>query len=121
MHFDKLSSGNKELNSGRFVELVGAWEYLGIFRGQALSVLLAEMGIHDMLLPPLGGSELAPDCVADQCDQYVLSWGFSAKTPPKFSDCCVSSFDNRNNVLTALPEEMEALKRLHTINLAFNR
>lgn len=113
MHFDKLSSGNKELNSGRFVELVGAWEYLGIFRGQALSVLLAEMGIHDMLL--------RPDCVADQCDQYVLSWGFSAKTPPKFSDCCVSSFDNRNNVLTALPEEMEALKRLHTINLAFNR
>lgn len=113
MHFDKLSSGNKELNSGRFVELVGAWEYLGIFRGQALSVLLAEMGIHDMLL--------LPDFVADQCDQYVLSWGFSAKTPPKFSDCCVSSFDNRNNVLTALPEEMEALKRLHTINLAFNR
>lgn len=113
MHFDKLSSGNKELNSGRFVELVGAWEYLGIFRGQALSVLLAEMGIHDMLL--------LPDFVADQCDQYVLSWGSSAKTPPKFSDCCVSSFDNRNNVLTALPEEMEALKRLHTINLAFNR
>lgn len=113
MHFDKLSSGNKELNSGRFVELVGAWEYLGIFRGQALSVLLAEMGIHDMLLHP--------DSVADQCDRYVLSWGFSAKTLPKFSDCCVSSFGNRNNVLTALPEEMEALKRLHTINLAFNR
>lgn len=110
MHFDKLSSGKKDLN---FRQVCGVGGCLGIFRGQALSVLLTEMGIHDMLLPP--------DCVADQCDQYVLSWGFSAKTPPKFSDGCVSSFDNRNNVLTALPEEMEALKRLHTINLAFNR
>lgn len=39
----------------RFVQLVGAWEYLGIFRGQDLSVLLAEMG---MLLSP--GMLLAP-------------------------------------------------------------
>ncbi|NXC63866.1 LRC40 protein, partial [Aleadryas rufinucha] len=33
----------------------------------------------------------------------------------------LTHLDLRNNVLTALPEEMEALKRLHTINLAFNR
>uniref|UniRef100_A0A8C3TQR9 Leucine-rich repeat protein SHOC-2 n=1 Tax=Catharus ustulatus TaxID=91951 RepID=A0A8C3TQR9_CATUS len=39
----------------------------------------------------------------------------------KFGSCCLSLCANRNNLLTALPEEMEALKRLHTINLAFNR
>ncbi|NXI87459.1 LRC40 protein, partial [Rhipidura dahli] len=33
----------------------------------------------------------------------------------------LTHLDLRNNVLTALPEEMEALKKLHTINLAFNR
>uniref|UniRef100_A0A8D2MRG5 Leucine-rich repeat-containing protein 40 n=1 Tax=Zonotrichia albicollis TaxID=44394 RepID=A0A8D2MRG5_ZONAL len=33
----------------------------------------------------------------------------------------LTHLDLRNNFLTALPEEMEALKRLHTINLAYNR
>lgn len=57
---------------------------------------------------------MAPDRVADLGE-------FSTKTLTKFSACCLSSSGNRNNVLTALPEEMEALKKLHTINLAFNR
>lgn len=47
------------------MQLAGAWEYLGIFRGQAVSVLLAELGIPGMLLPLLRGSELAPGCGAD--------------------------------------------------------
>lgn len=50
-----------------------------------------------------------------------LIWEFSAKPLTEFGASRLSFFHNRNNVLTALPEEMEALKRLHTINLAFNR
>lgn len=52
---------------------------------------------------------------------FELIREFSTKPLSKFSSCCFSFCANRNNVLTALPEEMEALQRLHTINLAFNR
>ncbi|XP_014747149.1 PREDICTED: leucine-rich repeat-containing protein 40 [Sturnus vulgaris] len=51
----------------------------------------------------------------------ICSRAFVSSIPELCVSCCFSFFHNRNNVLTALPEEMEALKKLHTINLAFNR
>uniref|UniRef100_A0A8C5X0Y3 Leucine-rich repeat-containing protein 40 n=1 Tax=Malurus cyaneus samueli TaxID=2593467 RepID=A0A8C5X0Y3_9PASS len=55
------------------------------------------------------------------CD---VSLGFNRISSLSLELCTLhklTHLDLRNNVLTALPEEMEALKRLHTINLAFNR
>ncbi|XP_039412174.1 leucine-rich repeat-containing protein 40 isoform X1 [Corvus cornix cornix] len=68
--------------------------------------------------------EIPPRLVELKDSVCDVSLGFN-KISSVSSELCLlhklTHLDLRNNVLTALPEGMEALKRLHTINLAFNR
>ncbi|KAM4773080.1 leucine-rich repeat-containing protein 40 [Cyanocitta cristata] len=68
--------------------------------------------------------EIPPRLVELKDSVCDVSLGFN-KISSISSELCLlhklTHLDLRNNVLTALPEGMEALKRLHTINLAFNR
>ncbi|KAM7046696.1 LOW QUALITY PROTEIN: leucine-rich repeat-containing protein 40 [Acridotheres tristis] len=68
--------------------------------------------------------EIPPRLVELKDSVCDVSLGFN-KISSISSELCLlhrlTHLDLRNNVLTALPEEMEALKNLHTINLAFNR
>ncbi|NXQ73129.1 LRC40 protein, partial [Quiscalus mexicanus] len=68
--------------------------------------------------------EIPPRLVELKDSVCDVSLGFN-KISSISSELCLlqklTHLDLRNNFLTALPEEMEALKRLHTINLAFNR
>ncbi|NWI04360.1 LRC40 protein, partial [Tichodroma muraria] len=68
--------------------------------------------------------EIPPRLVELKDSVCDVSLGFNKISSISSGLCLLQKLthlDLRNNVLTALPEEMEALKRLHTINLAFNR
>uniref|UniRef100_A0A8C3TQP9 Leucine rich repeat containing 40 n=1 Tax=Catharus ustulatus TaxID=91951 RepID=A0A8C3TQP9_CATUS len=68
--------------------------------------------------------EIPPRLVELKDSVCDVSLGFNKISSISSGLCLLQKLthlDLRNNLLTALPEEMEALKRLHTINLAFNR